>query len=221
MAHQPSCGAFALPAQCSSPSAPGTSPVRPPARAMRQPIRAQHVAGALPTRTMRQPIHARHVAGASALPAQCSSPYAHGTSPVRCLPAQCASTSVPGTSPVRPPARTMHQPAAWSSFHRKTVIPPRRHNITQSHHDSALSQTYNTANSQYQCRTYAGSHRRRGASQLPPYPRNPISLKPGSMQLLRAFHLCPAGWTRCARPAHGMACPNNLLHWDTFGVKIK
>ena len=166
MANRPSCGAFALPAQCSSPSMPGTSPVRPPAR------------------TMHQPIRARHVAGAS-------------------------------------PARTMHQPAAWSSFHRKTVIPPRRHNITQSHHDSALSQTYNTANSQCHCRQYAGSHRRRGTSQLPPYPRSPISLKPGSMQLLRAFHLHPAGWTQRARPAHGIACPNNLLHWDTFGVKIK
>ena len=183
-----------MPAQCASPSVSGTSPVRPPARAMRQPIRAQHVAGALPTRTMRQPIHARHVAGAFAFPAQCSSP------------------SAPGTSPVRPPARAMRQFAAWSSLHRKAIILPRRHNITQSHHDSALSQTYNTANSQYQCRTYAGSHRRRGASRLSSYPRSPISLKPGSMQLLRAFHLCPAGRTRCARPAHGMACPNNLLH---------
>ncbi len=152
MAHRPSCGAFALPAQCASPSVSGTSPVRPPARAMRQPIRAQHVAGALPTRTMQQPIRARHVAGASACPHNAS---AHTrTAHRRCvrLPAQCISPSVPGTSPVRPPARAMRQPAAWSSFHRKTVIPPRRHNITQSHHDSALSQTYNTANSQCHCR---------------------------------------------------------------------
>lgn len=155
--------------------------------------------------TIQQPIRARRP----------------GTSPVRCLPAQCASSSAPGTSPVRPPARAMRQFAAWSSLHRKAIILPRRHNITQLHHDSAGSQTYNTANSQYQCRTYAGSHRRRGASQLPPYPRNPISLKPGSVQSLCALSLCPAGWMQRARPAHGMACPNNLLHWDTFGVKIK
>ncbi len=179
---------------------------------MRQPIRARHIASALPT-PRNAPAHPRPARRRCVrLPAQCISPSAPGTSPVRCLPAQCASPSAPGTSPVRPPARAMRQPAAWSSFHRKTVIPPRRHNITQSHHDSALSQTYNTANSQYQCRTYAGSHRRRGASRLSSCPRSPISLKPGSMQLLRAFHLCPAGWTRCARPAHGMACPNNLLH---------
>lgn len=187
MAHRPSCGAFAFPAQCSSPSVPGS------------PARRRCVA--YPRNAPAHPRPARR----------------------RCvrLPAQCSSPSMPGTSPVRPPVRAMRQFAAWSSLHRKAIILPRRHNITQLHHDSAGSQTYNTANSQYQCRTYAGSHRRRGASQLPPYPRNPISLKPGSMQLLRAFHLCPAGWTRCARPAHGMACPNNLLHWDTFGVKIK
>ncbi len=180
--------------------------------------------------TMRQPIRVRHVAGASACPRNAPAhprtarrrcvAYPHNAPAHPCparrrcvrLPAQCISPSAHGTSPVRPPARTMHQPAAWSSFHRKTVIPPRRHNITQSHHDSALSQTYNTANSQCHCRTYAGSHRRRGASQLPPYPRNPISLKPGSMQSLCALSLCPAGWMQRARPAHGMACPNNLLH---------
>ena len=215
MAHRPSCGAFAFPAQCSSPSAPGGLARRRcvayPHNAPAHPCPARRRCVRLAC-TMQQPIRARHVAGASACPHNAS---AHTrTAHRRCvrLPAQCISPSVPGTSPVRPPARTMRQPAAWSSFHRKTVIPPRRHNITQSHHDSALSQTYNTANSQCHCRTYAGSHRRRGASQLPPYPRNPISLKPGSMQSLCALSLCPAGWTRCARPAHGMACPNNLLH---------
>lgn len=216
MAHRPSCGAFALPAQSSSPSAPGG-----PAR--RRCVAYPRNAPAHPRPARRRCVR---------LPAQCSSPSMPGTSPVR-LPARImhqpirarhvtgALPTPPGTSPVHPPARAMRQPAAWSSFHRKTVIPPRRHNITQSHHDSALSQTYNTAKSQCHCRTYAGSHRRRGASRLSSYPRSPISLKPGSAQSLRALHLCPADWTRCARPAHGMAGPNNLLHWDTFGVKIK
>lgn len=153
--------------------------------------------------TMRQPIRARHIA--SALPTPRNAPAHPRPARRRCvrLPAQCIS------------------PPHGQVFIGKPSSPPRRHNITQSHHDSALSQTYNTANSQYQCRTYAGSHRRRSASQRPPYPRSPISLKPGSVQSLCALSLCPAGWMQRARPAHGMACPNNLLHRDTFGVKIK